>query len=247
MFGMHCKFSPLARPSPCQDTRSDALAGQSSRRRLQPIWGWLFIQEETGQQWWRAGTSCPSLEQKILPEKSHFSPLPNAQPLSHQRWALPAFGVRGNGGGWNKWKRQKNKSGIKKEKKSAVELFNMLKALLGAVANEPHLLPNSHPQFPNYSKDKVSQSPHKDSAAARHTLLLCVFAPAQVNQAHRFIPFTPFHFFHFLRQAHRFILFIPFHFFHFSIFSISSTYPIPFLQCIMAGSQIYSIYPIPFI
>lgn len=28
--GMHCKFSPLARPSPCQDSRSDALAGRAA-------------------------------------------------------------------------------------------------------------------------------------------------------------------------------------------------------------------------
>lgn len=91
------------------------------------------------------------------------------------------------------------------------------------MANEPHLLPNSHPAFP---KDKVSQCPHKDSPGARHTLLLCVFAPAQVRQTHIFIPFLPF------IKADSLIY---------------SIYPIPFLPFIKSGSQIYSVYPILFI
>lgn len=149
MFGIHSKSSPLARLSPCQDTRNDALAGQSSRRRLRPICAWLFIQEETGQQWWRAGTSCPSLG-KNSPRKSCSSPPPNTQPLSLQHWALPAFGVRGNGRGWNKWKRQKNNSGIKNPQWSCLTCSGLS---LSAMANEPHLLPSSHPEFP---KDKMS-------------------------------------------------------------------------------------------
>lgn len=31
MFEMYYKFSPLVSPSPCQDTKNDAFAGQNSR------------------------------------------------------------------------------------------------------------------------------------------------------------------------------------------------------------------------
>lgn len=190
MFGMHSKSSPLARPSPCQDTRNDALAGQSSRRRLQPICAWLFIQEETGQQWWRAGTSCPFWE-KNPPRKILFL---TSSKCTAPITALPAFGVGGNGRGWNKWKTggEKTNNGIKK---SAEELFNMLKTFLRCYGQWATSSAQSHPEFP---KDKVSQCPHKEPA----TLCCSVFVPAKVRQAHRFIPFIPFHWFHLSRQAH---------------------------------------------
>lgn len=73
---MHYKFSPLASPSPCQDAKNDAFAGQNSRLRdcSQFLSDYSFRRKQDRND---GEVEHPVLlYRKILPEKL-VSPFPN--------------------------------------------------------------------------------------------------------------------------------------------------------------------------